>query len=446
MSGVMSALAMGRKSKTQRFRDAIAALFSDREAEALEQLRQFTEREWRSNLLWLDISGMALYLIDHLIRRNAEDAVPAAIGARLKQNLADNRNRTAWLFDEMCAINRDFQKQGISFANLKGMTLCPESVPDPALRCQLDLDFLAATDQSAQVQKIMASMGYRLHDIGHGTWEFKAGHSRFPSVKDLYKAKPQRCAEIHFVDRHEDDGGQTPSTWAGQLQRAQIRSVCGTLMPTLSPADQLLNQALHLFGHLRGEYTRLSWGLEFARHIHAYRDDHELWQEVRALADGVPQAAIALGLTISVVEDLFGPTAPPALRHWTVDTLPAPIALWGKLYGRKALLERFPGSKLYLLLEDALAYDQPVQRTPRRRKLLPGRLPMMITHGDAGESIATRLTRYNAQRRHLIFRLRFHLVEGLRYTLEAPRWQRFKNALDHRQVVPAERLQRNDIL
>jgi hypothetical protein len=436
----MNAMTTARKKRGRRLREAVAGLFSDQADQSLAELRRLTEWRWRKDLRWLDASGMALYLIDRLIQLGAEDVIPHAIRARLKQNLADNRNRSAQLFDEMCAINRCFDENGIRFANLKGMTLCPESVPDPALRCQLDLDFLSTTDQATHVQQVMESMGYRLHGIGDGTWEFKAGASPIPSRKNMYKARSQRCAEVHFVDRHADGEGQRPSTKSGQLQRARVRSVCGTPMPTLSSADQLLNQALHLYGHLRGEFTRTSWGLEFARHLRTHRDHPELWQQVKRLADEIPQANIALGLTILVVEDVFGPCAPPALRLWTVDTLPEPVTLWASLYGRETLLGTYPGTKLYLLLQDALSTDEPRVRTSPRSKLLPRWLPPMVTKAERNESIATTLTRYTDQAVYLFRRTRFHILSGVRYSMETRRWRRLKNALNQRPSVLAREM------
>lgn len=413
---------------SQRLREAVVGLFTPDVDGAVTQLQGLPERAWTRNMLWLDASGMALYLLHRLEELGEEEVLPISVLTRLWQNLADNRDRTAWLFAEMIEINRRFEELGIRFANLKGMTLAPASVPDPALRCQLDLDFLVATEDTEAVQKVMTDMGYTLHAIESGTWEFKAGSSQLASIKDLYKAKPQRSAEIHFVDLKQDDGGQRPSTWRGQLQRAEIRPVCGTPMRVLSPADQFLNQAMHLFGHLRSEFTRTSWGLEFARHLQSRREDESFWTEVMQLAEAIPDARLALGVTLMLVEEIFAISIPPRIHQWSVFSLPPSVALWARLYGRKAVLGDHPGSKLYLLLEAELAGSQQTSTFVRKR-LIPRKAPLMVTHGVKGESLIKRLGRYRAQAWFVLYRLRFHLVQGLRYSIEAARWQRAKAGL-----------------
>ena len=46
------------------------------------------------------VSGLALYFFDRLTFLGLEECLPSSILARLRQNLADNRERTVSLFDE----------------------------------------------------------------------------------------------------------------------------------------------------------------------------------------------------------------------------------------------------------------------------------------------------------------------------------------------------------
>ena len=299
------------------------------------------------------------------------------------------------------------------------------------------------------VRQVLTDMGYCLSAANRGTWEFKAGSSEVAAIKDLYKVKPQRSVELHLVDTAGDALPLRTSTWSGQLQRAVVRPVLGVPMPTLSPADQFLNQALHLFGHIRSEFTRTSWGLEFARHLRSRGNDAAFWREVEELAAEAPEATTALGVTILLVEQVFGPAAPDALRRWTVDQLPAPVARWARMYGRRVMMADFPGNKLYLLLENELGPRRSDARQAALKRLLPLRLPPMITRGEAGEQLSTRLRRYMAQTRFVLFRLRFHVVQGARYCLEFLRWRWLKwRSATMSPVAQRERegqLQRNDI-
>jgi hypothetical protein len=54
---------------------------------------------------------------------------------------------------------------------------------------------------------------------------------------------------------------------------------------------------------------------------------------------------------------------------------------------------------------------------------MPVRLPKLIVRGTAGEGLQRRIHRYRIQIRFLSLRLRFHVVEGLRYARELPRWK-----------------------
>ena len=77
----------------------------------------------------------------------------------------------------------------------------------------------------------------------------------------------------------------------------------------------------------------------------------------------------------------MGPFAPHrALSCWTVDHLPENARLWVDLYGRRSPLASFPGSKLYLLLENELESEGMVARRSLRQALLPHRLPPAIAH------------------------------------------------------------------
>ncbi|HEY2000960.1 MAG TPA: hypothetical protein VGG80_01515, partial [Acidobacteriaceae bacterium] len=57
------------------------------------------------------------------------------------------------------------------------------------------------------------------------------------------------------------------------------------------------------------------------------------------------------------------------------------------------------------------------------KALLPLSLPPLIVHATANETLSMRHRRYRTQIGFILFRLRFHAVEGFRYLRELPRWQ-----------------------
>jgi hypothetical protein len=148
--------------------------------------------------------------------------------------------------------------------------------------------------------------------------------------------------------------------------------------------------------------------------------------------------AIAIGLATLLSTGLFGGEAPTRLNRWTLDQLPAPVRLWADRYGRRAVLADFPGTKLYLLLEDELARGDGSWQERKRRRLLPLQRAPRIAHASPNESLVAWLRREYWQARFVLFRLRFHVVEGLRYAIEAHRWKCQLAALN--KLLPDSRL------
>lgn len=399
-------------------RETVVELFTPLRELAMARLPEFTEAEWRRNLMWLDASGLALYLIHELDQVKRADLLPPFLVERLRRNLADNRERTAWLFEEAVAIHRSFRLVQIRFAHLKGFALGPESVPDSALRCQLDLDFAVPAENAPRAAEILSKHGYELHAIEKNAWEFKAGASTLAVIGDLYKPRPQRSVELHLASTLRPVG-ESSNLLAAQLARADMRSIRGKLLPALSPVDVFLNQCTHLFGHFRSDFTRSSWGLELARHIRARYDDASFWLELAEAAEASNESVIAIAVSLVAVEELYRVSAPASFRMWAVGTLPASLLLWAHRYGRSALLSDFPGTKFHLLLEELL---RPTQAA-RGRRLLPMRLPPAITRAAANETARARWRRYRTQLRFIAFRFRFHTEQGLRFLIERRRWR-----------------------
>jgi hypothetical protein len=60
---------------------------------------------------------------------------------------------------------------------------------------------------------------------------------------------------------------------------------------------------------------------------------------------------------------------------------------------------------------------------------LPFRLPPIVIRGSSDETLSNRIARYRVQGRFIASRLRFHIVEGLRYAVESYRWSHYRNRL-----------------
>ena len=377
--------------------------------------------KWQRLLYWLDTSGLALYFLDHLRALRQDEVLPPAVRERLQQNLIDNTKRTSIMIQESVAIQREFQEVGISYATLKGFSLCPISVPREELRHQFDLDFLVAEKSIADARVILERRGYRLYAISGKSWEFKIDEKFSTSMKDLYQSGMGRAVELHVE-------AETPGH-ATRLDRASSREFYGIDMPVLSPVDLLLGQGMHAFKDVCSAFSRTAHLLEFRRHVLARFDDHAFWRDLQKAAQGDRRICLGLGVVTYLITHVMGEFAPVGLTEWTVDSLPPTARLWVDLYGRWVAFGKAPGSKLYVLLQQELETAGVPARRSLKKSLLPSRLPPMVIRGLPNEKLSTRLSRYRVQVRVIFSRLRFHVVEGLRYAKERRKWRHYVSQL-----------------
>ena len=420
--GVLSAMTMNyQTSREQEIRVAVLLTFCDPMSAACQRLKQLSGKERQGLLKWLDTSGLALYLYDRLVELNQVNILPSDVLARLRRSLAENIARTEGMLAELKALHLAFESEKLSYLVLKGFSLWPHSVSRPELRSQLDLDFLIAAKSASVARQILESRGYHLRAISGRSWEFKTNDAPGGSLKHLYKDSPCRSVELHVED------GAAPC--GSFLDRAEGLCIGGSIMPVLSPADLFFGQGLHCFKHICSEFSRAAHLIEFRRHVLARYSDTAFWSEVRQIARQDPRAPFALGVIALLIARVMGDFAPDALTSWTVEKLPPRVRLWVDLYGRRAVLTSFPGNKLYLLLQRELESSGVPSKRSLRQALLPLSLPPLIVHAQAHETTWMRARRYGAQLRFVLFRLRFHAVQGISYLLESVRWRRYTNGL-----------------
>jgi hypothetical protein len=138
---------------------------------------------------------------------------------------------------------------------------------------------------------------------------------------------------------------------------------------------------------------------------------------------------MAIGLTTLLSSRIFGGEVPGQLEKWTSDRLPAGVRLWADHYGRESILADFPGTKLYLLLQEELRGNDDSWKQAKRSSLLPLHRAPRIVSVSIEANVWERIRSEVFQLRFLVFRLRFHVVEGVHYLVEAFRWKRRLAAL-----------------
>jgi hypothetical protein len=397
--------------RSLQLKQAILAVFK-REAPAARRLEEFSETDWTTVLWWLDISGIALYFLDEVRRQSLHPCIPHSIITELESRMERNRERTRGLLREAWYLGRQFDAAGIPYALLKGISLVPHSVPDAGLRWQTDLDFLVARRGLRCARQTVSRLGYSLHADTGSVLEFRAGRTGKPDMAKLYSAQCQRALELHVDEDHSE-----------LLIRSHMREFEGARLATLSAQDILVQQALHMLKHLCGEHTRLSWVLEFRRHIEARREDTAFWIAAEEIAAQTRNGDLAMGVAMWLAQSNFGLGGVDVPGQWKVERLPERVVLWLKLYAGELLLGDSVASKLYALLRQEIP-SRPGEHKSTRKILVPSRFPSPITRPSPQEPTRERAARYLIEIRHFITRLRFHVIEGIRFAIEAPRWRR----------------------
>ena len=412
---------MGPIAMNRRLAEAVIATFGEEDrATHLRRLDALLPRDWRRELRWLDASGLALYFRQRLKTLDIEESISHDILQGLDKRCADNYQRTAELFREFEAINIAFQQTGLHYVNLKGFTLVPDYCPDPSLRCQLDLDFMILESELPSCHEILRNFGYSMTARHKNVVEFKAGSEQLPSIRDLYKPRSQKSVEVHiFPAIHVVAGGVEDGRW-----QPQDRMLNGVAFPALSHVEMFVAQSKHLFCHLKSEWTRLSWLLEFRTFLNKRSGDARFWREVHNQLEADKEAALTVGISVLLATEVFGEAGPPNLLAWSRNTVPCSVRLWLDRFGKKALLSDFPGTKLYLLLERELSDCGNTHRT-RWAKLIPlHRTPQVTCPGGRGPFV--RFHASLSQTWFTLFRMRFHIVEGWNYWIAARQWKRFR--------------------
>ncbi|HEV2578124.1 MAG TPA: nucleotidyltransferase family protein [Acidobacteriaceae bacterium] len=410
------------KSQTRDQQIRGAALFCFSESYSGSLLCTLRAKEWIKLLHWLDVSGLALYFLDRMAEIHQRSSLPAWVVNRLERSLEENRERTSGLIEESARLQQDFQSRDLSYAVMKGLSLCPVSVSRLELRHQFDLDFLIASSDAPAAKEILGQHGYTLFAISGKSWEFKKGQTPRVCPRDLYRDLPYRGVELHL----DVDTPGSPT----RLDRAVKREMHGLMMPVLSPVHLFVGQAMHASKDIASPFLRASHLFEFHRHVLAQRDDISFWQKLHLHAREDRRACVAIGMVTYLAESVWGNFAPQALTSWTVEQLPPSVRLWLDLYGRDAAIQAPPGNKRYLWLrEELVAAGCGAALRSRKTRSVPFRLPPAVIQAIPGEALSTRVARYLVQIRFVASRVRFHVVEGLRFIVESRRWHKFRSSL-----------------
>jgi MFS family permease len=311
------------------------------------------------------------------------DRVPQAIPewhrGRAAQDQDHNRERlrrTEKLYRDVAAC---LAAAGIEFLALKGLTQCPDFIPRPDLRSQVDIDLFTLRQNAMAAAHSVASLGFEpLEDmerfptdhlpslIRKTGWEFHG---------DFYDPDMPTALEFHFrfwnpqVERLE--APDVDQFW----DRRVVRTVAGIPMAGLCSVDALGYTCLHLLRHVLRGSERPFHVYELAGFLESHAGSDEFWEQWRALHSAPFRRLQAVAFRLAV--EWFGCRLHPCAQQ-EISQLPDSTLAWFDAFGTATASRLFVSSKPELWLHLSLLHSRGDAWSVMRRRLLPFNMPPPI--------------------------------------------------------------------
>lgn len=425
--------------KTELAHAVVASLGFSGIAGYAQELRRFDVRDWQRTLQWLDDSGLALYLLRHLQNIGATDMVPPEILAQLEGRLAENQLRWEYLTEGFAAVNAGFERAGIQFAVIKGLSLVPEYCADAVLRAPSDLDYLVDRQALPLARQSLEDAGYRLQRCSEIELKFYKPGPRMPTISDSpYSVETEPLVEVHtgFWNR----ANKVPFTEPlFSLDQLIPHSWHGLRFPVLNARDAFLLQILHVFQHTLECWVKLCWLFEIGFFLSRHSSDSDFWQQVDDRMQAVPYLAEFAAIVIQLAKILFSSPTPHLALKWT-HSLRSTSLLWLENYAEiwafddhpLSVSRFFPGAKLALFLHQGYIPNPEIRKEMIQRRLFPWKHPEQVAL-PPDQTRASKVAASQLQLRFVLDRIIFHSGSSLRYLWEVPRWRK----LTERSSLPA---------
>lgn len=394
----------------------------------LSDLYRASRPEAEKLLQWLDDSGLAFYFLQKVRDTNATDLVPSCMLSRLETNFTANQRRTDHLSQRFDLINRRFHNAGVRYAVLKGFSLVPQFCPRAALRHQSDFDYLVDEESLPIAQRVLVDAGYRLKPpTSSQEYIFLPPEIGEPSrsAERCYAPEPH-AVELH-LDLWDNDQRLPMIGKLFSVERVTTHEWNGLEFPVLTDEDAFLVQVLHAFRHLFTYWIRTSCLLEISYFLNCRASDTALWSKVdQRVGDSLVLREFVV-IIAELVARLFAVPIPPLVRVWGESIRPA-TRVWIENYARHYAfcdlpvyqLSLFPRSKLILFLLQQYEDGSDKKHSVRRQLLVPSRLARITASVRSDPSL---LLNFRWWKRQLLVRRGvFHVLAGLRYLCEIPRW------------------------
>jgi hypothetical protein len=402
----------------------LAALRQQPDFSPLHSLPSLDSSSGRNLLLWLDRSGLALPFLRQLQHHNAASRLSDSWHLALSQRMTANAARTRDMLDEAWRLNSAFSSFGVAAAVLKGITLAPDFCDDPALRHQVDFDFLVEPRQLHHAADTLRSCGYfAAHVNDSGETCFLTPLNHIPSHNDdLYTLQRQRQVDLHT-------SLWEPCPWLpvhapeDSLKHARPQNIVGTNYLALSLEDKFLLQVLHTFRHSFRSWIRVSWLLEIGKCMYNQRHNDPLWNRVIARAGSKHLTKCIFAFVLGLATRLFAAPIPEALCGYSADALSLPLCAWLDHFALDWVTSDWPGSLNNLFLTSEFIPDPGLRAQYWRSRLLPRKAQTSL--GNVQPSNKSNFLRFQAARANYVaHRAAVHLKDIATFPVQLFRWKR----------------------
>ena len=396
------------------------SLHSPPREDAVLQFAALRSTDLRKVLLYLDQTGLAVYLLNHLAEHSLYSVLAPQLQHALEERLEKNQARSEDMFQEFTEVVAALDSAHVTYAVMKGFSLVPDYSPAICIRHQTDLDIQIDAASTQAAHRALQKLGYGLESrdpSGETKFERQLGRP-FRAMDDIYAVQSTSRIELHqhfWECRFQVvlDFDQNP------LARRTFKTVRKVKFPVLAEEDRFIGQLLHAFRHFLKGWIRSSWLFEIASFIRAHSANQALWEAVSNRRD-CEKTVHACGLILLLCRQLLGTSIPERLHEAFIAPLPRHLRLWVELFGSTWAAADMEGSKLNLMIHEHFVPDPRSWRKQHASLLIPRRTPAVCLESRVhGETVAN----WRRRQAGVFFqRTSFHFSRNVEYALHSLRW------------------------
>jgi hypothetical protein len=427
-----------RRTPAQRIVEFLS--FSSDSSASNARLKDFCQRDWKQALNWMDDAGLAFYVLRKIKDANATDTVSTWVISSLEQRFASNRQRVDDMAHRFDFLNSKFNDAGVRYVVLKGHSLIPEFCPDAALRHQSDFDYLVDEESLPVAEQVVIEAGYSPKPCfsSQGAIFLAPGKEKASRGREQYSAQAPHTVELH-LDVWDSDANRLPSMPSFfSVNRTRTHQWNALSFPALNDEDAFLLQVMHACQHLFSYWIRMSCLFEIGFFLNQRASDALLWSGIdRRVGDSLMLREFVVLIT-ELAAKLFAAPIPLLVRDWGQAVRPA-TRVWIDNYAEHCAfcsmpaydLLLFPRAKLVLFLQQQ--YESVSVQRNVARLVKFSRPSRMISSIKDKPSLVLNVDWWKSQL--FLRRSLFHVLAGLRYLCEIPRW-RWLNRATMRSASP----------